>query len=188
MAIATNLNDTQLILLTTASQRDAGNLYPLPTSLSDGGHRIAKAVACLLKLDLVRELPTIVAAQVWRNNDDVRFGLAITDLGRVAIGIDPLVPIDDSAAAGVAKVTMNAVLGGPAKSLNNPSTFRAGTKQALVVDMLSAEAGASLDALVAATGWLPHTTRAAITGLRKRGHAVLTEKRDGACHYRIAAA
>ena len=26
--------------------------------------------------------------------------------------------------------------------------------------------------LVAATGWLPHTTRAALTGLRKRGYAV----------------
>ena len=27
-------------------------------------------------------------------------------------------------------------------------------------------------ALVEATGWLPHTTRAAITGLRKRGFSI----------------
>lgn len=31
--------------------------------------------------------------------------------------------------------------------------------------------------LVEVTGWLPHTTRAALTGLRKRGYAVTSEKR-----------
>lgn len=35
--------------------------------------------------------------------------------------------------------------------------------------MLSKKEGASLDDMIAATGWLPHTTRAALTGLRKRG-------------------
>ena len=30
----------------------------------------------------------------------------------------------------------------------------------------------TLAELIAATGWLPHTTRAALTGLRKRGYAV----------------
>jgi uncharacterized protein DUF3489 len=39
---------------------------------------------------------------------------------------------------------------------------RPGSKQALVIEMLSREDGASLDALVKATGWLPHTTRAAL--------------------------
>ncbi len=38
--------------------------------------------------------------------------------------------------------------------------------------MLTKDKGATLDALVEATGWLPHTTRAAITGLRKRGFAI----------------
>jgi hypothetical protein len=32
--------------------------------------------------------------------------------------------------------------------------------------------GVTLDALIEATGWLPHTTRAAMTGLRKRGFAI----------------
>jgi len=39
--------------------------------------------------------------------------------------------------------------------------------------MLSRKSGATLEALVDATGWLPHTTRAALTGLRKRGYTVL---------------
>jgi hypothetical protein len=38
--------------------------------------------------------------------------------------------------------------------------------------MLRKDNGASLDALIEATGWLPHTTRAALTGLRKRGYSV----------------
>ena len=33
--------------------------------------------------------------------------------------------------------------------------------------------------LVAVTGWLPHTTRAALTGLKKKGHVVTSEKLEG---------
>ena len=36
--------------------------------------------------------------------------------------------------------------------------------------------GATIVDLTQATGWLPHTTRAAITGLRKRGYAVIRER------------
>ena len=49
--------------------------------------------------------------------------------------------------------------------------------------MLSRKAGATLEALVDATGWLPHTTRAALTGLRKRGYTVLLERQDGRPRY-----
>ena len=48
-------------------------------------------------------------------------------------------------------------------------TFRPGTKQALIAGLLEREQGATLDELIAATGWLPHTTRAALTGLRHKG-------------------
>ena len=38
-----------------------------------------------------------------------------------------------------------------------------------------------------ATGWLPHTTRAALTGLRKRGYAVVRERTGGGDSiYRVA--
>ena len=33
-------------------------------------------------------------------------------------------------------------------------------------------AGASLNDMVEVTGWLPHTTRAALTGLRHKGYAI----------------
>jgi len=40
------------------------------------------------------------------------------------------------------------------------------------------EASAILRGKVAATGWLAHTTRAALTGLRKRGYAVAIDRSD----------
>jgi threonine dehydrogenase-like Zn-dependent dehydrogenase len=63
---------------------------------------------------------------------------------------------------------------------------RDGSKQALVISMLSAKAGTTIDALIDATGWLPHTTRAALTGLRKRGFSIERLREDGgASVYRI---
>ena len=53
-----------------------------------------------------------------------------------------------------------------------PAEFRAGSKQALILSMLQKRGGASIADLVSATGWLPHTTRAALTGLRKRGYGL----------------
>jgi hypothetical protein len=35
--------------------------------------------------------------------------------------------------------------------------------------------------------WLPHTTWAALTGLRKKGYIIATEKRDGVTYYSLAA-
>lgn len=57
------------------------------------------------------------------------------------------------------------------------------TKVGLVLDLLARTEGATLNQLVAATGWLPHTTRAALTGLKKKGHALNSEKVEG--HDRI---
>jgi hypothetical protein len=60
------------------------------------------------------------------------------------------------------------------------------TKQALVLGLLQRKQGASLAELVAATSWLPHTTRAALTRLRQGGHDLHKEKRDtGETAYRI---
>jgi len=63
------------------------------------------------------------------------------------------------------------------------------TKQALVLGLLQRKQGASLAELVEATGWLPQTTRAALTRLRQGGHELQKEKREtGETAYRIAAA
>ena len=63
-----------------------------------------------------------------------------------------------------------------------------GTKSAAVIALLSRADGATLDEMIDATGWLPHTTRAALTGLRKKGHAILRGKRGEVTCYRITVA
>jgi Protein of unknown function (DUF3489) len=56
------------------------------------------------------------------------------------------------------------------------SAPRDGSKLALVIEHLQRADGATLVDLTQAMGWLPHTTRAALTGLRKRGYAVIRER------------
>jgi hypothetical protein len=55
--------------------------------------------------------------------------------------------------------------------------------------MVSTEEGATLEELTGATGWLPHTARAALTGLRKRGYNVrlMRGDRETAAAYRVTA-
>lgn len=61
------------------------------------------------------------------------------------------------------------------------------TKINKVIALLKREQGATLDEMVKATGWLPHTTRAALTGLKKRGHTMARDKRDDVTCYHITA-
>jgi hypothetical protein len=61
------------------------------------------------------------------------------------------------------------------------------TKQDQIASLLFRDEGATLDQMVAATGWLPHTTRAALTGLRKKGYAIDSDKIDGVPTYRAIA-
>lgn len=64
---------------------------------------------------------------------------------------------------------------------------RAPTKALIVEGLLRRTEGASLDDLCQATGWLPHTCRAFLTGLRKKGREVGRDKRpDGTTIYRLA--
>ena len=70
-----------------------------------------------------------------------------------------------------------------------PQLTRGGTKRAHVIALLERDTGATLDELVAATGWLPHTIRAALTGLRHKGFALDKSRRqDGTTVYRISSA
>lgn len=62
-------------------------------------------------------------------------------------------------------------------------------KKAQLIRLLSAKAGADAIAISSKLGWQPHTTRAAITGLKKAGYEITTEKPDPdkPTRYRIAA-
>jgi len=54
-----------------------------------------------------------------------------------------------------------------------------------VLSLLKRSEGAMLNELVEATGWLPHTTRAALTGLKKKGHRIERTKIDGVSRYSL---
>jgi hypothetical protein len=68
------------------------------------------------------------------------------------------------------------------KSSKKPA---AQTKIGKVIALLKREEGATIDEMVQATAWQPHTTRAALTGLKKKGYTIERSQRDGASVYGI---
>ena len=63
---------------------------------------------------------------------------------------------------------------------------KATTKAAMVTKILSREKGATLLEMSKATGWQPHSCRAFLTGLRKKGSILKEQRSDGQLSYRIA--
>ena len=57
-----------------------------------------------------------------------------------------------------------------------------------VIALLERKEGATIGDLIEATNWLSHTTRAALTGLRKKGHVIAKDKVDGVTRYSITTA
>lgn len=61
------------------------------------------------------------------------------------------------------------------------------TKAAQIIELLNRPEGVTIEQLTVVTGWLPHTTRSALTGLRKKGHNLCSAKPvEGGRIYRIA--
>ncbi len=145
--------------------------------------------------------------RVWRSDKDGnRFALAITRAGLDAIGVDadedegtstgkagagsPCSSAPDGAGAepqhdadtkhacvGVAESSERAASG----RASGKHIIRPGTRQSLLVDLLRRDGGASLDELVQATGWQPHSVRGAISSTvrKKLSLTVVSEKVEG---------
>jgi len=174
------LTDTQLVVLSRAAQRDDGAAV-LPDRMGAAAAR--KVAESLISRKLMREVRSKQGMPVWRKDEDDRpMSLVILRAGRDSIGVDAQPNVQKPATTAIRGFTPSASTK-PARP--NPAA-KAGSKQALVISMLSQEPGVTLDDLIEATGWLPHTTRAAMTGLRKRGFSV-ERTRDGAegSRYRI---
>jgi hypothetical protein len=162
------LSDTQLMVLSKATQRDDGAAV-VPARMNRAA--TAKVGASLVVRKLVREIRSKPGMPVWRTDDnDWPMSLILLRAGRDAIGVGDEAEAERVSQTVIPNVTKEATIE-PALE-HSAGQPRAGTKQALVIEMLSKPKGATLDALIAATGWLPHTTRAAMTGLRKRGFAI----------------
>lgn len=169
----TKLSDLQSLLLATAASRDSGSLIPLPTTIKAPAAAVAKSIASLLTKAIAEEREVNDATRVHRTDGDLRYGLFITPAGKRAIGI-----VEDGSGRGGTP--------DPVDAAPEPAPERQ-TKSAAVLSLLQREEGATIADLIAATGWLPHTTRAALTGLRKKGHTLEKTKRDGVTCYRVVA-
>jgi hypothetical protein len=178
------LTDTQIVVLSAAAQRDDRCLLA-PQNLK--GSATQKLATKLIGAGLAKEIKAKPGAPVWRQDEQagLSFALKLTAAGAKAIviddnaasdatreGTDPRVQVTTT---GSQVVEATADVPAAAPSLSAP---RGGTKLARVLELLQRDCGATLEELIAATNWLPHTTRAALTGLRKRGCAVTIDRHD----------
>ena len=155
------LTPTQQKILTAAAARRGGTILPLPEDVKLRGGALETTLASLVKRGFVIE----------RGKDKKP---VITKTGRAAVGAD----------AGKTRRGGNQHNGS-----TSSATIRSGTKQALLLTLLTRANGAPMSEMTKATGWQSHSVRAALTGLRKRGIAVLCGKNDaGTTVYRADAA
>jgi Protein of unknown function (DUF3489) len=177
------LTDTQLVMLSVAAQRE-DRCIAAPPSLA--GAAAEKIATKLVAAGLAKEMKAKPGAHIWRRDDENRqaFALKLTAAGLKAIAVEdaeaagPAVEISPLATAEVPTNIANheAAAGNYAVS-TAIAMPREGSKLAAVVDLLRREDGATVEQLADAMGWLPHTTRAALTGLRKRGFGI--DRRKG---------
>jgi hypothetical protein len=188
---------TQRIALSAAAQREDRCLVP---SEKLKGSAARKFTAKLVTLGFAKEIRARTGMPVWRRDEEGGQGhaLKLTGAALKAIAAEQV----ETEPGSMAKATTGVAAAGrtaPAATVtppdkpqgdmsleahianaSNPSAPRAGTKLADVIDLLKRDRGATLAELVAATDWLPHTTRAALTGLRKRGYPVTLDRSDKA--------
>jgi len=179
------LTDTQLLMLSAAAQRE-DRYIAAPPSLK--GAAAQKIAAKLVAVGLAKEVKARQRSHVWRCDEATgqAYALKLTAAGLKAIRVEEAVAVE--AAAEISPPA-------PRESPKNipehdastddvaPPTAiappREGSKLAAVVSLLRRERGATIDQLAAAMGWLPHTTRAALTGLRKRGFGIERREEKG---------
>src|SRR5687768_12972193 len=147
----TKLSDTQLVILSAASQCDDGAVLPLPETLKIKGGAVDKVLGSLKAKGLIDHLG------VPRGDNPPP--LRITRAGLEAIGVEP------EGAGGQAQDEKPADMPAEAAASRAPRT---GTKQALMIELLKRREGATVEQIAAATGWQHHTIRGAISGALKK--------------------
>ena len=185
------VSDTQLVMLSAAAQRD-DHCLTRPEKLKGGAaHKVATK---LIAAGLIKEVEAKRGMPVWRRDeqDGQLYGLRLTAAGAKAIAVNPN---EDASPAGDEersptevdqpptfaesdRTAAGALVAPSAQVLAAPLAPRMGTKLAKAIEMLRAIEGATVAELSHAMGWLPHTTRAVLTGLRKRGYALTLDRSD----------
>jgi hypothetical protein len=204
------LTDIQLILLSAAAQRDDHAVQIPP---EQDRTTIEKLAAKLMAAGLIEEVEAGSTLPEWRRADDIGFALRITKQGLNAIGVEeneapscepetaPIKVVGSKRRAAPKKkgsgVAPPQALKKATKRFRSPKPpakaraqetgkTRVGTKLDHVKGLMARKRGASIAEMMEATHWLPHTTRAVLTGLRKKGIQIEREAiKDKPTIYRI---
>ena len=168
----TKLTDTQTIILNAGAQRPDNIALPLPKGLHGAAAKMA--VTKMIAHGWLQEVDANLrqCELLWRETGDGHgTTLVVTDAGLLAIGVKPVVVTTVMAILKQASVPPEA----------KQTTQRAGTKQAMLIEMLQSPDGTTMEAIIAATGWQAHSARGAMSGaLGKRlGLTVISAKEDG---------
>ena len=183
----TRLSDLQLVVLAHAARREDGHVLPLPATIHSD-ERTANEIAKLIRSNLVAEAPAMFAAQRWRGEGEEAVGLVLTGAGRTAIGVaDPADSVASLATDGDGQTVSGREDAGQgrAPAAPAPGPARRSSKRDHVVALLTRPDGASVAEVCEETGWLPHSARAFLTGLRKQGHTLARERTDGVTRYSV---
>ena len=151
----TKLTETQTIILSAGAQRPENIALPLPKGLAGAAAKMA--VTKMIERGWLQEVDANLrrGEPPWRETGDGHVTtLVVTDAGLLAVGIDP---------AMAQRIAVDH------KRAEDPTTAkqpiqRAGTKQAMLIELLKAPEGVTLDTIMAATGWQAHTLRGAMSG------------------------
>jgi len=170
-ATMTKLTETQTIVLSAGAQRPDNIALPLPKGLHGAAARMA--VTKMMMHGWLQEVDADLRKSelLWRETGDGHgTTLVVTDAGLLAIGIEPL----------VVKTVIAIRKHAAAVPAPKPLTQRAGTKQAMLISMLQAPEGTTMETIMAATGWQAHTVRGAISGAlgKKLGLVVTSVKEE----------
>ena len=164
------LTITQRNMLSVAAQRADRCVEPSPELRGSAARAFATK---LIDAGLVREIRLKDGLPVWRHDKDAgqNYCLKLTALG-VKIASENADTIQPDANT---------------RSNFKSSPPREHSKLSQVMLMLSQEGGSTVEEVSNAMGWLPHTTRATLTGLRKRGIQIirLTHEGERSSFYRI---
>ncbi len=166
------LTETQTNILTASAKRPDNIAMPLPKGLAGAAAKMA--ITKMLERGWLQEVDANLrrGEPLWRETGDGHgTTLVVTDAGLSAIGIEPVVA---QAMAALRKHTAEMPEG-------KMPTQRAGTKQAMLIALLQAPEGATMDAMITATNWKPHTLRGAMSGAlgKKLGLTVTSAKEGG---------
>jgi hypothetical protein len=176
----TKLSDSALVILSIACQRKGARVLPLTANLKGGAINVV--LGSLHKRGLIEVVPAEGGDEIWREQDDVPVTLRATPAAFEALGIEGPAETTEAAPSPSPKARRrNATRAPRAQNTAGSVAPKRETKQDLLIGILRRPEGATLAEIIAATGWLNHTVRGAISGgLKKRlGLDVGSEKVEG---------